>query len=78
MKLIAKPGKYSRIAKPTTVMNVMATRETTDPQWTHSIAGGKVTSYTVKDMSNDNDFFGVRAVDRAGHKSPMSFPKPQR
>jgi len=52
-------------------------RETTEPQWTHSLAVGKVTSYTIKDLSKDNYIFAVRAVDRGGHKSPASFPKPQ-
>ncbi len=51
-------------------------RETTAPFWTHSRAVGNVTSYTVSGMSKDNYFFGVRAVDKEGHRSPASFPKP--
>jgi len=51
-------------------------RETTAPFWTHSRTAGNVTSYTVSGMSKDNYFFGVRAVDREGHRSPVSFPKP--
>jgi Zn-dependent M28 family amino/carboxypeptidase len=51
-------------------------RETTDPEWTHAIDVGDVTSAKV-DMSKDNVFFGVRAVDRAGRHSPVAFPKPQ-
>ena len=38
-------------------------------------AVGNVTSYTV-DLTKDNFFFGVRAVDRDGHRSPVSFPRP--
>ena len=53
-------------------------RETTAPFWTHARRVGNVTSYTVSGMSKDNYFFGVRAVDRAGHRSPVSFPKPLR
>jgi len=53
-------------------------RETTAPIWTNALFVGNVTSYTVKGMSKDNYFFGVRAVDRDGNRSPVSFPKPVR
>jgi Zn-dependent M28 family amino/carboxypeptidase len=53
-------------------------RDTTSPVWTNSRSVGNVTSYTVKGMSKDNYFFGVRAVDRQGNKSPVSFPRPVR
>ncbi|MEV8394246.1 MULTISPECIES: M20/M25/M40 family metallo-hydrolase [unclassified Streptomyces] len=52
-------------------------RETTDPEWTHVIRAGNGTSHTV-DLSKDNVFFGVRAVNRAGYRSPVAFPVPQR
>jgi Peptidase family M28 len=51
-------------------------RETTSPVWTHSRMVGTATSYTMKGMSKDNFFFGVRAVDRDGHRSPAGFPRP--
>jgi hypothetical protein len=53
-------------------------RDTTSPEWTDSLWVGNVTSYTAKGMSKDNYFFGVRAVDRDGHRSPASYPKPVR
>jgi hypothetical protein len=53
-------------------------RDTTEPVWTHSKWVGNVTSYTMKEMSKDNYIFGVRAVDRDGNRSPVSFPRPQR
>ncbi|MGI8788675.1 MAG: M20/M25/M40 family metallo-hydrolase [Pyrinomonadaceae bacterium] len=53
-------------------------RDTTSAVWTNSIFVGKVTDYTAKEMSKDNYFFGVRAVDKSGNKSPVSFPKPAR
>jgi hypothetical protein len=53
-------------------------RETTEPEWTHVIRVGRVTSFTVKGMSKDNFFFGVRAVDSDGNRSPVSYPRPQR
>lgn len=51
-------------------------RRTTEPYWTASLYVGNVTSYTVKGMSKDNYFFGVRAVDKDGNKSPVVFPGP--
>ena len=51
-------------------------RDTTAAVWTNSRWLGNVTSYTVKGMSKDNYFFGVRAVDKQGHRSPASYPKP--
>ncbi|WP_368039387.1 M20/M25/M40 family metallo-hydrolase, partial [Streptomyces sp. 8P21H-1] len=46
-------------------------RETTAPEWTHVIPVGDVTSHEV-DLSKDNVFFGVRAVNGAGLRSPVS------
>lgn len=53
-------------------------RRTTEPYWTHSKAVGNVTKYTMEKMSKDNYFFGVRAVDKEGNKSPVVFPRPTR
>ena len=53
-------------------------RGTTDPIWTNSVFVGNGATYTLKNMSKDNFFFGVRAVDKDGNKSPVSFPKPVR
>jgi hypothetical protein len=50
-------------------------RETTAPDWTHVIAVGNVVTVTI-DLSKDNVFFGVRAVDRDGHRSPTAAPQP--
>ncbi|MEW2529179.1 M28 family metallopeptidase [Streptomyces sp. NPDC047071] len=52
-------------------------RETTSPEWTHAVRVGDTTRHTV-DLSKDNVFFGVRAVNRAGLRSPVAFPAPQR
>jgi Peptidase family M28 len=51
-------------------------RETTAPEWTEVRAVGDVTTATI-DLSKDNVFFGVRAVDTAGHRSPVAYPTPQ-
>ncbi len=54
-------------------------RDTTAPQWEHAIDVPKdVTRYTVKDITKDNEIFGVEAVDTAGHASPAVYPKPRR
>jgi len=50
-------------------------RETTAPDWQHVIAAGDVSTVTI-DLSKDNVFFGVRAVDRDGHRSPAAAPQP--
>jgi len=51
-------------------------RETTAATWTNSKPVGKVTSFTLKGMSKDNYFFGVRALDNEGNRSPVTYPKP--
>lgn len=53
-------------------------RDTTSPVWTNARWVGNVTSYTMKGMSKDNFFFGVRAVDKEGNRSPVSYPRPVR
>ncbi|HQU82616.1 MAG TPA: M28 family metallopeptidase [Pyrinomonadaceae bacterium] len=53
-------------------------RDTISPVWTNSQSVGNVTNFVMKGMSKDNYFFGVRAVDKNGNKSPVSFPRPVR
>jgi len=52
-------------------------RDTTSPVWTNSKAVGNVTSFTMKGMSKDNYFFGVRSIDKDGNRSPVTYPRPQ-
>jgi Peptidase family M28/Fibronectin type III domain len=51
-------------------------RDTTEAVWTHFRMVGNVNTYTMKGMSKDNYFFGVRAVDKEGNRSPASYPRP--
>jgi hypothetical protein len=51
-------------------------RDTTAAFWTNSRSVGNVITYTLKGMSKDNYFFGVRAVDRQGNRSPVTYPRP--
>lgn len=53
-------------------------RDTTSPVWTNALNIGNVTTYVMKAMSKDNFFFGVRAVDKDGNKSPVVYPRPVR
>ncbi len=53
-------------------------RDTTAAEWTSGKFVGNVTTFTAKAMSKDNYFFGVRAVDKDGNKSPVVYPKPVR
>ena len=51
-------------------------RDTTAATWTNSRSVGSVVSYTLKGMSKDNYFYGVRAVDKQGNRSPVTYPRP--
>ena len=49
-------------------------RETTAPDWTSAIGVGNVTTVTL-DICKDNVQFGLRAIDKAGLRSPAAFPQ---
>jgi hypothetical protein len=51
-------------------------RDTTAATWMNSKAVGNVTGFTMKGMSKDNYFFGVRAIDKDGNRSAVTYPKP--
>jgi Peptidase family M28 len=51
-------------------------RPTLQDDWTNVIDAGTATRKVVN-LSKDNVFFGVRAVDRSGHRSPVAFPVPK-
>ena len=53
-------------------------RDTTAAEWTNTIPAGMELTQVVKAMSKDNYFFGVRAVDKAGNRSPVTYPRPVR
>jgi acetylornithine deacetylase/succinyl-diaminopimelate desuccinylase-like protein len=70
--------KWNRNVEPDLAGYEIVWRETTSPVWTSARMVGNVTSFTMTGMSKDNYFFGVRAVDKQGNKSPVSFPRPLR
>lgn len=53
-------------------------RDTTAAEWTNTIPAGMDLTYVVKALSKDNYFFGVRAFDKAGNRSPVTYPRPVR
>jgi hypothetical protein len=67
--------RWQRGTEPDLAGYEVVWRETTVPEWTHVIPVGDVTTTTI-DLSKDNVFFGVRAVDRDGLRSPVAFPTP--
>ena len=71
------PIKWDANKEPDFAGYEIVWRDTTEATWTHSRAVGNVQSYTMKGMSKDNYFFGVRAVDKKGNRSPVTYPKPQ-
>jgi len=71
------PIKWDANKEPDFAGYEIVWRDTTEATWTHSIAVGKVETYSMKGMSKDNYFFGVRAVDKEGNRSPVTYPRPQ-
>jgi hypothetical protein len=67
--------RWQRGTEPDLAGYEVVWRETTAPDWTHVIPVGDVTTATI-DLAKDNLHFGVRAVDRAGHRSPVAYPQP--
>ena len=49
-------------------------RETDDPDWTHVVPVGNVTSVSFPFFAKDNFLIGVRAVDTNGLHSPVAYP----
>lgn len=49
-------------------------RDTTAPQWQHSRFVGDVNEFTLDGIVIDNFYFGVAAVGKNGHESPVVFP----
>ncbi len=49
-------------------------RQTSEEDWTNAIPVGNVTTVNLPAAPKDNFQFGVRAVDRDGHHSPVGFP----
>ena len=70
--------EWQAVQEPNVTGYEVVWRATTEATWTHSRSVGKITQYTFKGVSKDNTFFGVRAVDSKGRRSPVAFPRPVR
>lgn len=64
--------RWSRSADPDTAGYEVVWRETTSPVWNYVMDARDATEATVP-ISKDNVFFGVRAYDREGYRSTVSF-----
>ncbi len=49
-------------------------RDTTSPTWDHARYVGNVTEYVLDGIVIDNFFFGIAAIGKDGHESPIVFP----
>jgi Zn-dependent M28 family amino/carboxypeptidase len=70
------PIKWDANKEPDLAGYEIVWRDTTEATWTHSQAVGNVLTFTMKGMSKDNFFFGVRAIDKDGNRSPVTYPRP--
>lgn len=67
--------RWSAAPEPDVAGYEVVWRETTSPAWEHVRDVGDATEATIE-LSKDNWFFGVRAYDRDGYRSPVAFPQP--
>ena len=51
-------------------------RDTTAAEWEHALFVGDVATITLPELSKDTLHFGVRSVDREGHRSQVAFALP--
>jgi hypothetical protein len=69
------PIKWDANKEPDLAGYEIVWRDTTEATWTHSQSVGNVQTFTMKGMSKDNFFFGVRAIDKEGNRSPVTYPR---
>jgi hypothetical protein len=70
------PIKWEANKEPDLAGYEIVWRDTTAAVWTNTQSLGNVLTFTMKGMSKDNYFFGVRAVDKEGNRSPVTYPRP--
>ena len=69
--------RWARSPEPDVAGYEVLWRETTSPFWQYVRDTGPKTEITL-DLNKDNWLFGVRAYDKQGYRSPVSFPRPGR
>lgn len=68
--------RWSPSPEPDVIGYEIVYRPTTESQWIETpVDAGRQNEFTVK-ISKDDFFFGVRAVDRDGYRSPPAFAAP--
>lgn len=65
--------RWDRSPEPDVAGYEIVWRPTDQAYWTNAIDVGDVTEHTLE-ISKDNFFFGVRAYDEWGFRSPVAFP----
>lgn len=70
------PIKWEANKEPDLAGYEIVWRDTTAATWTNTQVVGNVLTFTMKGMSKDNYFFGVRAIDKEGNRSPVTYPRP--
>lgn len=70
------PIKWEANKEPDLAGYEIVWRDTTAAVWTNSQPVGNVLTFTMKGMSKDNYFFGVRSIDKDGNRSPVTYPRP--
>jgi hypothetical protein len=70
------PIKWEANKEPDLAGYEIVWRDTTEATWTNIRPVGNVLSFTMKGMSKDNYFFGLRSIDKDGNRSPVTFPRP--
>lgn len=70
------PIKWEANKEPDLAGYEIVWRDTTAAVWTNAQPVGNVLTFTMKGMSKDNYFFGVRAIDKDGNGSPVTYPRP--
>ncbi|MFC4219842.1 M28 family metallopeptidase [Flagellimonas marina] len=72
---IVEPNAKLRWSKVDSAMGYkIYWRDTTSPTWDNFRYVGDVTEHTLEGIVIDNFFFGVAAVGKDGHESPVVFP----
>lgn len=64
--------RWDRSPEPDTAGYEIVWRQTTSPDWEGAFDAGDATEWKSP-ASKDNWFFGVRAYDREGYRSPVAF-----
>lgn len=65
--------RWEASPEPDTAGYEVVWRETTSPVWQWSRDVGATTEATIA-INKDNTYFGIRAYDRDGYRSPVAFP----